>query len=112
MDNNNLQNIANKTVSDLENLDFTVNCEGKYPAWKPDTNEFTKYVLETYRKYFKNTSLYAIHAGLECAIFKEKYPHLDIASIGPNIYFPHSNREKCDIKSVNKVYEILKDIVK
>jgi len=112
MDNDNLNEINTKVSNDLKNLGFEVKSDGKYPAWKPDTNEFTNIVLQKYKKHFKNTSLYAIHAGLECAIFKDKYPHLNIASIGPNIYFPHSNREKCDIKSVYKVYEILKDIIK
>ena len=52
-----------------------------------------------------------IDAHMDDAIFKEKYPHLNIASIGPNIYYPHSNREYCEVSSVNKVYEILKDII-
>ena len=112
MDNNNLNNIAIKTINDLQKLLFEVYADGKYPAWKPDTNEFTNDVVKTYQKYFKDATLYAIHAGLECAIFKEKYPHLNIASIGPDIFSPHSNAEHCDISSVNKVYEILEDIIK
>ena len=111
MDNDNLKNITTRTVKVLEKLGFEVTISGKYPSWFPDTNNFTNSILDIHKKYFEKTSLYAIHAGLECAIFKEKYPHLQIASIGPDIFYPHSNREKCDIKSVYKVYDILKDIV-
>ena len=111
MNNQNLNEIAIKNINMLKQKGFNVDVQGKYPAWSPDTNEFTNSVLETYKEYFKDATLYAIHAGLECAIFKEKYPHLKIASIGPDIHFPHSNKEKCSIKSVNKVYEILKDII-
>ncbi len=112
MNNENLKLIASNTTNNLKKLDFSVSTDGKYPAWKPDTNEFTKKVLKHYKNHFQKTTLYAIHAGLECAIFKHKYPHLNIASIGPNINFPHSNRENCEISSVNKVYDILKEIVK
>ena len=112
MKNKNLNEIAITNINMLRSKGFDVNVEGKYPAWSPDTNEFTAKVLEVYKNYFSDAKLYAIHAGLECAIFKEKYPHLKIASIGPDIFFPHSNKEKCSISSVNKVYEILKDIIK
>jgi dipeptidase D len=110
MDNDNLNNIATKTINDTQKLLFKVYANSKNPAWKPDINDFTNDVIKIYKKYFKGVSLYAIHAGLECAIFKEKYPHLNIVSIGPNIFSPHSNAEYCDINSVNKVFEILEDI--
>ena len=58
------------------------------------------------------TEFRAIHAGLECAILKQHSPHLDIASIGPNIYNPHSSRESVEIASVERVYTALKEIVK
>ncbi len=67
--------------------------------------------MDIYKKYDQNASLEAIHAGLECAIFKDKFPHMKIASIGPNIYNPHSNREKVEIKSIEKLSYIIKEIV-
>ena len=84
-------------------LGFEVHTDGKYPAWKPSHSEFNSDVLAIYKNFIPNTTLNAIHAGLECAIFKEKYPTMQICSIGPNIYFPHSNREKCEISSAIKV---------
>ena len=54
----------------------------------------------------------AIHAGLECAILKQYAPHLDIASIGPNISNPHSSRESVEISSVQRVFSALEEIVK
>ena len=82
MDNVELNNLKNETVKMLENYNFKVTTNGKYPAWKPDINEFTSKVLEIYKKFNKNASLQAIHAGLECAIFKDKYSHIKVASIG------------------------------
>ncbi|MDX9742834.1 MAG: M20/M25/M40 family metallo-hydrolase [Arcobacteraceae bacterium] len=112
MDNDDLSTIKEETKKELEDFGFEVSTNGKYPAWKPQINEFSNKVLETYKKYNNNTSFEAVHAGLECAIFKEKYPHISITSIGPNIYFPHGNREKCEIASVNRVYQVLQEIIK
>jgi dipeptidase D len=63
------------------------------------------------KKHNPNAELRAIHAGLECAIFKEKFPHLKVASIGPNIYNPHSYNEKVSIKSVENLFKIVKEII-
>jgi dipeptidase D len=111
MDNDELKILTTETVSLLEYFGFDVTTSGKYPAWKPTHSDFTIKVQEIYKKHSKDVSIDAIHAGLECAIFKQKYPNMEICSIGPNIYFPHSHREKCEISSVHNVYKIVKDIV-
>ncbi|RXJ87530.1 M20/M25/M40 family metallo-hydrolase [Arcobacter sp. CECT 8985] len=110
MENSELKAIKEETVVLLKNHNFEVTTAGKYPAWKPDINEFTNIVLETYKKYNKDASLEAIHAGLECAIFKDKFPDIKVASIGPTINFPHSKKEQVSIKSVEKVFEVVKEI--
>ena len=112
MINEELEKLKELTIKSLEKYNFTVSTDGKYPAWKPEQSAFTNDILNIYKKHIPNTNLKAIHAGLECAIFKDKYTNIQICSIGPNIYFPHSNNEKCEIKSVKKVYDILVDIVK
>ena len=111
MQNDLLKDLTKETLLHLEKFGFEITIAGKYPAWKPDVNDFTKKVLEIYKNHDKNASLEAIHAGLECAIFKAKYPNIDVASIGPNIYNPHSHAEKVEIKSIVKVYKIVKEIV-
>jgi dipeptidase D len=111
MDNKDLNNLKFETIKILRNHDFDVTSNGKYPAWKPDINEFTSKVLEVYKEFNPNASLKAIHAGLECAIFKDKYPHIKIASIGPSIKFPHSRKEQVSIQSIKNVYKIIKIIL-
>lgn len=110
MDNDDLKNLKDETIEMLKDYNFEVTTNGKYPAWKPDINEFTSKVLEIYKEFNENASLEAIHAGLECAIFKDKYPHIKVASIGPTINFPHSKKEQVSIKSVENVYKIVKRI--
>ena len=111
MEHEALEDIKDETVALLEMFGFEIETAGKYPPWKPEQHEFTKEVLGIYKSYVPKATLNAIHAGLECAIFKQKYSNMDICSIGPNIYFPHSFREKCEISSTMKLYEIVKKLV-
>lgn len=112
MENNELGKIKKETVLALQNYGFEVTTEGKYPAWKPDINEFTDIVLETYQQYNEEASFEAIHAGLECAIFKDKFPNIKVASIGPTIKFPHSIKEQVNKKSVENVFKVVERIAK
>jgi dipeptidase D len=112
MDNEELYEIKNQTIKEANGFNFEVSTNGKYGAWSPTKNIFSDIVLEIYKAYDSDAKFEAVHAGLECAIFKDKYPQMLITSIGPNIYFPHSNREKCEIASINKVFMILEEIVK
>lgn len=111
MSNIELEKIKKETKVLLESFGFEVKTAGKYPAWKPDINDFTNKVLDIYKTYDENASLEAIHAGLECAIFKDMFPNMKIASIGPNIFNPHSTREKVELASVEKLSKIVKEIV-
>ena len=55
----------------------------------------------------KKPRVYAIHAGLECGLFMEKYQNLDCSSIGPELNFPHSPDERLLIDSVPTFYKAL-----
>lgn len=111
MDNDELKRIKDETVCMLESFGFTTRTSGKYPAWKPDINDFTNKVFEIYKKHSPEASLEAIHAGLECALFKDKFPNIKVASIGPNIFNPHSKAEKVQLQSVENLYKIVLAIV-
>ena len=54
----------------------------------------------------------AIHAGLECGLFLEKYPHLDMISCGPTITEAHSPAEQVNIPSVEKWWNLLLEMLK
>ena len=112
MDNEELKRVQNETLAMLNFYGFKTHSYGKYPAWKPQINEFTNTVLDIYKQHSPKAALEAIHAGLECALFQDKYPNLKVASIGPNIHNPHSKAEKVEIQSVENLYAILLDIVK
>jgi dipeptidase D len=112
MDSEELLSLVDETICFFKAFDFSAKSEGTYPAWKPQVNDFSKQVQSICVRHFNKVDFMAIHAGLECALFKKYAPHLDIASIGPNIYNPHSSRESVEIASVHRVFDALKEIVK
>lgn len=85
-----------------------------YPGWAPNPNSA---LLETVKKayidlYKSEPKVLAIHAGLECGLFLEKYPYLDMVSIGPQMYGVHSPQERLSIPSTEKCYAWLCEILR
>lgn len=91
-------------------------CEfsGAYPGWKPDADsEVMQLFRETYNDIYGRTpNIMVIHAGLECGLFKEPYPTMDMISFGPTIKFPHSPDEKVNIETVGLFWEQMVAILK
>ncbi len=85
-----------------------------YPGWAPNTNSpLLEVVKKAYVDLFKSEpKVLAIHAGLECGLFLEKYPYLDMVSIGPQMYGVHSPQERLSIPSTERCYEWLCQILK
>lgn len=85
-----------------------------YPGWKLNPNSgIVKIAKESYVDLFgKEPKILAIHAGLECGLFSEKYPKLDMVSFGPTLRGVHSPDEKLLIPTVQMVWDHLLDILK
>ena len=85
-----------------------------YPGWTLNPNsEIVKIAKESYVELFgKEPKILAIHAGLECGLFSEKYPKLDMVSFGPTLRGVHSPDEKLLIPTVQMVWDHLLDILK
>lgn len=84
-----------------------------YPGWKMNPNSaLLKVAVDSYRRLFSaEPKILAIHAGLECGLFSEKYPHLDMISVGPTLRGVHSPDERLHIPSVQKVWGHLLDML-
>jgi dipeptidase D len=54
----------------------------------------------------------ACHAGLECGILGTHYPNMEMISFGPTIKGAHSPDEKVNIKSTQKFWKYLLEILK
>ena len=84
-----------------------------YPGWAPNMNSpILKESVESYKRLFgTDPEVKAIHAGLECGLFLEKFPYLDMVSFGPTLRGVHAPGEKLDLVSNEKFVKLLVDIV-
>ena len=110
----NLENQGN-TVKALFQLAGAEVLQGDgYPAWKMRAGStLTKLTVDCYKELFhKDPQVLGIHAGLECGLFSERYPNLDMVSFGPTLRGVHSPDEKLLIPTVQMVWDHLLLILK
>ena len=81
-----------------------VTTKGQYPGWKPNMkSQILQVACDTYKQLFgEDAKIKAIHAGLECGLFLEKAPHLDMISFGPTMRGVHSPDERLHIASTER----------
>ena len=110
----NLKNIANSVKAVFELAGATVVMNEGYPAWKMRKgSKLQKVTVDAYRKLFgKDPIVKGIHAGLECGLFSEKYPELDMVSFGPTLRFVHTPDERLLIPTVQMVWDHLLEVLK
>ena len=92
---------------------FDVEHHGEYPGWKPNLDSrILKVSVDSYKKLFHtDPEVKAIHAGLECGLFLEKFPDLDMISFGPTLRNVHAPGEKLELASLDKFVAHLVDVV-
>ena len=85
-----------------------------YPGWAPNPKS---QLLDTTKVAYKTLfgiepKVRAIHAGLECGLFLEKYPHLEMVSFGPTLRGVHSPDERLEIATVDKFWMLLVEVLR
>lgn len=92
-----------------ETIGGTFTTEGDYPAWEyKEDSQIRDIMFDAYQEYLgKNPQIIGIHAGLECGIFADKIPGLDIVAFGPDIEDIHTPKEKLSVPSVERMYNLL-----
>lgn len=105
--------MANTVRAAMELGGAKVSFGNGYPGWKPNPNsEILKVAEASYKRLFGvDPKVLAIHAGLECGLFLDKYPSLDMISFGPTMQGVHSPDERMLIPTVDKFWKHLLDIL-
>jgi dipeptidase D len=108
-----LQDLRDRIKATAELSGASVKEDAPYPGWKPNLDSN---ILALSKKIFKEMHgkepvVEAIHAGLECGIIGEKFPGMDMISIGPTIKYPHSPEEKVLVSTVDKFYKYVLKIL-
>lgn len=108
------QDAAERVSATFYMIGADVESSDGYPGWTPNPDsEVLKMLVKAYEKCFnKQPIVKAIHAGLECGLFAEKYPDLDMVSIGPTLRGVHSPVEKLEIKTVKMTWDLVVEFLK
>ena len=106
--------IANKVKSVFRLAGAEVTATDGYPGWKPNPASAVLNVAVTvFEEIFQQKpKVFATHGGLECGLFFEKNPGLDMISCGPTILGAHSPDERLEIATVEKWWELLTGLLK
>lgn len=86
----------------------------EYPAWTYESGAaLTRVCSEAYRELFgKPMELENVHAGVECGIIMKNCPSIrEAVSLGPTILNAHTTKESLEIRSVEKVYRLLDEVL-
>lgn len=104
-----VEEIFQQTAAAARLAGASVKTDGAYPAWQPKRDSaLLRRCKETYQTLFKSRPIVEIiHAGLECAVIGDKYPDMDMISIGPTMKNPHSPDERLYIPSIAKLWDFL-----
>lgn len=92
-------------------LGASIEFDQGYPEWQYSQESKLRDVFaEAYEEqYGEEPVITAIHAGLECGVFSEKFDgEIDLVSFGPNLFEVHTSGEKMEIASVERTFELLK----
>jgi dipeptidase D len=97
-----------------EALGAAFETQSDYPAWQYDADSKLRKVFEqVYKKlYGADPEIMALHAGVECGLFKEKFGAIDMISFGPDLYDVHTPEEHMSISSVKNTWEYLIEVLK
>ena len=101
-----------KTLAKVMNINFIDSAH--YPAWQYREHSKIRDIFEkTYEKINgKKPKIKAIHAGLECGLFDEKFDDIDMISFGPDIRNAHTPEEMVNIASIERVWNYFVEVMK
>ncbi|WP_434309040.1 aminoacyl-histidine dipeptidase [Hominifimenecus sp. rT4P-3] len=111
--NEDREELKKEIQSIAQNYGAVVSFQGEYPGWPLKANsKLQRLASQVYREQTgKELILQGIHAGLECGIFSEKLPNLDIISFGAELLDIHSTKERLSLSSAERTWKFLLGIL-
>ncbi|PTN36017.1 aminoacyl-histidine dipeptidase [Desulfonatronum sp. SC1] len=109
-----LENLAREIEQTAAQAGAATNRRSQFPAWPPNPEAaLYKKALVAYERAFSTPlQTEVVHAGLECGFIAEKYPHMEIISIGPTMEYVHTPKERLHVPSVERVALFLRELLK
>lgn len=83
-----------------------------FPAWEFHDSE----LLHTLKTVFFNREgrelgLIPVQGGLECGVFAQRYPDMDLIAMGPFGYDVHTPNEHLDLASFDSLFRVFQDLL-
>jgi dipeptidase D len=101
--------LGNMIRSVYELAGANVSFAGSYSGWAPNPESpILGLMKQIYLdKFAHEPKVIAIHVGLETSVVGEKYPGMDMISIGPTLQDVHTPNERLEVSAVPRVYDLL-----
>jgi dipeptidase D len=108
-----MDELTGKITSIAESAGAKAVTSGRYPSWRPDTNSSLLRRAKTIYKQLnhREPEVKVVHAGIEPAVIGEKFPGIEMISLGASIENPHSPQERLNIASVDAAWEFLLELI-
>lgn len=109
-----MKDYAVKTLESCFNMaGMKVEASGSYGGWDPNPNsEILNMLKRIYKEQNGKEAIVQVdHAGLECSVILEKYPNMDVVSLGPTLLSPHTTNERCQVSTVEPFWKLLKQVL-
>ena len=83
------------------------------PAWQEDCNSpFLRLTEDTFDDVLGwRPRMVAMHFVLEAGFFAQKYPGIQMVSIGPRIVEPHSTRERVELSTIDDIWRVTVELL-
>jgi len=83
------------------------------PAWQENQeSDFLRLTSDTFNDVLGwRPRKVAMHFVLEAGYFVEKYPGIEIASIGPRIVEPHSTSERVELSTIEDIWRVFVELL-
>lgn len=87
--------------------------DDRYPCWRYQPESILRPVADRIMQklWGKNLQCLPVHAGVELCYFAEVFPEMDALGIGPIAGNPHTPEEWLDIKSAQRMYDFLLELL-
>ena len=106
--------VVQRVRSIVEYAGGTVSLRSSYPGWQyAKESRLRDIVMAAYHDLTgQEGRVAATHGGLECGLFLEKMPGLDIVSAGPELHDIHSVNERLGVASTGRLYELVCEVLR
>ncbi|MBO6148216.1 MAG: aminoacyl-histidine dipeptidase [Lachnospiraceae bacterium] len=106
--------LAEKLRYLVETIGGSYEESGDYPAWEyREDSKIIPFISGLYTEMSgRAAEVSGVHMGVECGIFYEKMPDLDIVSFGPDISGAHTPSERMSIPSAKRTWDLLLRVLK